>query len=93
MTDNLADWEARLKAVERGLKELGERMTTLENGVTEKLDTIVTFVSGANTVFGLARKHWRRVLMFGAGFVTAVGTGNPTVQKIAAYILQQLGSG
>lgn len=89
--DKLDDWEKRLSAVENGLADLRSEMATFKNGINEKLDTIVTFVSGAHTVLGLARKHWRRILMFGAGFVTAVGTGNPTVQKAAGYISHVLG--
>lgn len=64
-----------------------------ETGILVKLDAIATFVTGANTVFGLARKHWKRIFVFGAGFVTAAGIGNPTVQKIASYITATLGAG
>lgn len=49
----------------------------------EKLDTITIFVSGANTIFGMARKHWRRVFIFGAGVMTSAGFGNP---KVWAFI-------
>lgn len=47
--------------------------------LAEKLDTITVFVSGANTIFGMARKHWRRVFIFGAGVMTSAGFGNPKV--------------
>jgi type IV secretory pathway VirB2 component (pilin) len=58
---------------------LTDAFDAFKNDIGEKLDTITVFVSGANTIFGLARKHWRRVFIFGAGVMTSAGFGNPKV--------------
>lgn len=68
-----------------GLKHqtLTDAFNAFKNDISDKLDTITVFVSGANTIFGLARKHWRRVFIFGAGAMTSAGMGNP---KVWAFI-------
>lgn len=93
----LADFEARIVAIEASHKVLADefrafceatavKQQTLSDAfdsfkleMGDKLDTITVFVSGANTIFGLARKHWRRVFIFGAGVMTSAGVGNPKV--------------
>lgn len=82
------DVEKRLAAVEQQCAELKMIILDPEEGIMSKLDTITVFVSGANTIFGLARKHWKRVFIFGAGFMTAAGVGNP---KVNAFIISFLG--
>jgi len=65
--------------MEKTVKELHSNFHSFKDEISEKLDTITGFISGANTVFGLARAHWKRVFVFGAGFMTAAGVGNPQV--------------
>jgi hypothetical protein len=62
---------------------LADAFDAFKNEIGDKLDTITVFVSGANTIFGLARKHWRRVFIFGAGAMTSAGIGNP---KFLAFL-------
>lgn len=98
---SVADYLARLEALEKAHTDLTEEFRTFceatgvktqtltdafdtfKNEMSDKLDTITVFVSGANTIFGMARKHWRRVFIFGAGVMTSAGIGNP---KVAAFI-------
>ncbi len=79
MTRTITEFEKRLEAVEAKQIELAQEFEVFKNGINEKLDTITVFVTGANTVFGLARKHWSKIIVFGAGLMTAAGVGNPKV--------------
>lgn len=47
--------------------------------ISTQLSEIKTFVGGYNTVAGLAKKHWKTILIFGAGVMSSAGVGNPKV--------------
>lgn len=79
MGDRLTEFEERLTRMETSHRELATAFDTFRVGLDDKLDTITTFVTGANTIFGLARRHWKRVFIFGAGVMTSAGFGNPKV--------------
>lgn len=83
--DRLSEFERRLDAVEKSCADLTSLFHDPETGILAKLDNIATFVTGANTIFGLARRHWKRVFIFGAGVMTSAGFGNP---KVWAFITQ-----
>ncbi len=91
MVDRLTEFENRLTAMENSHTKLAgefrafcdDTFTPFKDEISEKLDTITDFVSGANTIFGFARKHWKRIVYFGAGVMTSAGFGNP---KVWAFI-------
>lgn len=94
MVDRLKVFEDKLDDALGRISKLESRMTTAEDGRAEmlaKLANIEKFVGGYNTIMGLAKKHWKTLLTFGAGLVTASGIGNPTVQSVAAYVGKFLG--
>jgi hypothetical protein len=76
-------FEQRLAAVEKSCAEIHTLFGTFKDDLNDKLDNITVFVTGANTIFGLARRHWKRVFIFGAGVMTSAGFGNP---KVWAFI-------
>lgn len=66
----------------------------LQNDVTtvkENTDKLVVFFEGTDRVFGFCRKHWRTMLKFGCGFVTAYGVTNPAVQRTLAFTIKFFG--
>jgi hypothetical protein len=77
---SLAD-EFRAYCDATGIKTqtLTDAFDAFKTDVAGKLDNITIFVTGANTVFGLAKRHWRTGLIFGAGIMTSAGIGNPAV--------------
>lgn len=77
------EFAAFCKATNVAQQTLTDAFDAFKLELGEKLDTITIFVSGANTIFGMARKHWRRVFIFGAGVMTSAGFGNP---KVWAFI-------
>lgn len=79
MGDRLSDFEDRLTRMEKSHKELADAFGLFRESLDDKLDAITAFVTGANTIFGLARRHWKRVFIFGAGVMTSAGFGNPKV--------------
>jgi hypothetical protein len=94
MADRLQIFEDKLDDAVRRIGKLEARMDTAETmreEIMAKLATIETFVGGYNKIWGLAKKHWKTLLTFGAGIVTAGGLGNPQVQHIADYVVRFLG--
>lgn len=76
------------------IAELDTRMTALEkqfsefkDHISDKLDSIETFVGGYNNILGLAKKHWKTVAVFGAGVMSAAGVGNPAVLTFIQHFL------
>jgi hypothetical protein len=56
-----------------------------------QLSSVTSFIDGTDHVLGFCRKHWRTILKFGAGVVTAYGFGNPHVQRALDFILKFAG--
>lgn len=93
MPDMSLDFEARLVSVEGDVAHLkaefqstkeqlmqsNQATQALVNDVHEQLKAINAFVTGTNTVFGFAKKHWQKILYFGCGTMTALGIGNPAL--------------
>jgi nicotinic acid mononucleotide adenylyltransferase len=66
-------------------------MNATLNRVEEQNARILAFIAGTDKIFGFTRKHWRTILKFGAGFVTAYGISNPIVQRELNFILAFFG--
>lgn len=76
--------EARIEGLEERMTELSgisPRIKKLEETLDVRLASIENFVGGYNTVAGLTKKHWKTVLTFGAGLMSAAGIGNPKVTE------------
>lgn len=58
---------------------LGEQFEAFKGSIDTRLESIENFVGGYNTVAGLAKKHWKTILVFGAGVMSSAGIGNPKV--------------
>lgn len=80
MADRLQQFIDRLSEVE---KRVGKLENSMDN-FTGKLDDIYLFITGANTVFGFAKRNWKQAIVFGAGIMTAAGFGNP---KVNAFLV------
>jgi hypothetical protein len=68
-----------MQAASGDVRQLKDSVQKIE----EQNADILYFVTGANTVFGFAKKHWKQAIIFGAGIMTAAGVGNP---KVNAFI-------
>lgn len=51
-----------------------------------QLDKVVAFFEGTDKLLGFTKKHWRTLLKFGCGFITAYGVTNPSVQRSLIFI-------
>lgn len=54
--------------------------------VEANTETLLHFFEGTDKLFGFCRKHWRTLLKFGCGFVTAYGVTNPSVQRTLIFV-------
>lgn len=88
-TNRLDNLEARLTAIEDEMAtikaDIAEAKTARgimqDDLVSMKNDTakILDFLTGVDKIGGMARRHWRTILTFGCGIMTAAGLGNPDV--------------
>lgn len=79
MENRIDGLENRVGKLELAFSEMKAAHVDAMDQLDAKLDTIVTFVTGANTVFGFAKQHWKTAITFGAGIMSALGVGNPAV--------------
>jgi hypothetical protein len=73
-------------------EKMKKSLTAVANELAEvrqNTNDILGWVSGANTVFGFAKKHWRTALTFGCGIMTAAGIGNPTILNFISNLFRQ----
>jgi hypothetical protein len=101
MEDRLHDVEQRLDAVEadlvsmrRSLHKANGQRQIMQNDIKKidkKTDEILSFMTGAQKIYGVARKHWKSGLTFGCGLVTAVGFTNPAVAHVTSFISKFFG--
>ena len=54
--------------------------------VQRQMDRVVSFFEGTDKILGFTKKHWRTILKFGCGFVTAYGITNPSVQRTILFV-------
>lgn len=74
--------KAEIDAMKTGAEErslMVMRLTGEVSDMRNSTDTILAFVTGANKVVGIAAKHWRTAIIFGAGVMTSAGFGNPAM--------------
>lgn len=84
--------EERLDALETFMSKALTEFTDLNSKVDAAVDNtanIIDILQGAKKVWGVTVKHWRTVMIFGAGIMTSAGVGNP---KIWEYISTFLGA-
>lgn len=67
----------QMSDVQKSVNALTEGMSDLK----ANSERMLNFVEGTDKVLGFCRKHWRDLLKFGCGIVTAYGITNPHVQR------------
>lgn len=96
MDERLGGVEKRLDVLETDFKKLRTTVHDIKGEqqvlVTEfakaqaQLTKVVTFFEGTDKILGFTKKHWRTILKFGCGFVTAYGVSNPNVQHSIIFV-------
>lgn len=87
--NQVANLESEISTVKAGHKSMQEDLATLNTKMDEQtldLKKVVAFADGTDKVFGFCRAHWRTILKFGCGFVTAYGISNPSVQRTIIFV-------
>lgn len=65
--------------------------TSDEPGLIQKTNKIYSYIDGTEKVAGFALKHWRTLLKFGCGFVTAWGVSNPHLAASLGFVSRFFG--
>lgn len=68
---------AEFKSAIANITSVCDGVTSMQAEISGQLSEIKSFVGGYNTVLGLAKKHWKTILIFGAGSMSTLGFGNP----------------
>lgn len=94
--ERLSKIENRVTAVETDLQKLRRTVHNIAEDamkttahlikIEKKTDKLISFFEGTDKVFGFCRKHWRTMLKFGCGFVTAYAASNPHVAQTANFV-------
>lgn len=74
--------EGRLTKLETTMNNVAAQYDTLKGEVQTAVDNtaeILTIMTGVKKVGGIAAKHWKTAIVFGAGIMTSAGIGNPEV--------------
>lgn len=77
--DKTEEIEKRVGALETAMGTLQEDLNAFKQGVDDKLDQIIVYVTGFNKVLGFTKRNWKTAITFGAGLMTAAGIGNPAI--------------
>jgi len=81
-------FENRIKSLEIRLVMMREELDKMLNDVTGvKSDTseILALLTTTKDVYSFIKKYGGRVIVFGAGVMTAAGIGNPEVLKFISH--------
>jgi O6-methylguanine-DNA--protein-cysteine methyltransferase len=84
--DRLSGLETEFETAKETAKEERALVQTQIAEMDGKLDKVISFIEGTDKVLGFCRKHWRTILKFGCGFVTAYGVSNPSVQHTLSFV-------
>lgn len=96
LESDLATVRDKVANLETEIADIKDGAATMKNDVaalSTKMDTanatltrVANFYDGTDKVFGFCRKHWRTLLKFGCGFVTAYGVTNPAAQRSILFV-------
>lgn len=92
--NRVTEVETDLQKLRRTVHNIAEdamKTTARLINIEKKTDKVITFFEGTDKIFGFCRAHWRTLLKFGCGFVTAYGVTNPHVAQTANFISRFFG--
>lgn len=90
LDDTEADLQ-KLRATVHAIKNEQQVLVGQMSDLTSSVDRVISFFEGTDKVFGFCRKHWRTMLKFGCGFVTAYGVTNPSVARSLQFVTHFFG--
>lgn len=76
------DLTKRVNVLERKVEEIAKQQITqnkLLTSLISKTDEVLAVITGAKTAATFIGRHYKTIIKFGAGFMTALGIGNPKV--------------